>query len=282
MIRRILIGVAGTPTYQTKIDYLVDLAQRHRAEVGIVSVLDVRRLAFVGSVPLGAGQHAQELREKRVKRSRQLDQDAVAKIEAACTKAGITVDHVPDDFPPVEKLTAAWRYHDLCLLGARGWFEYDVFPQPQEHLLNLVASGVRPILGLPEQFRPVRRALIAYNGSLQSAKAMKRFVQMSLWPEMELHITCVGEPKSHEKPTHLLDHAAEYCRLYGHDPEISHIDTAHAQGGASSALLAKVAETEADLIVVGSSYRKVLLSHRLGRTALDLVKTSDVPVFLTH
>ncbi|MEO1224387.1 MAG: universal stress protein [Pseudomonadota bacterium] len=282
MIRRILIGVAGTPTFQTKIDYLVDLAQRHEAEVGIVSVLDVRRLAFVGSVPLGAGQHAQELREKRVERSRQLDEDAIAKIEVACAKAGVAVRLIQDEAQPLERLKAAWRYHDLCLLGARGWFEFDVFPQPQEHLLNLVASGVRPILGIPEQFRPVRRALIAYNGSLQSAKAMKRFVQMSLWPDTKLHVTCVGEPKSHEKPAHLLDQAAEYCRLYGHDPEISHIDTAHAQGGASRALLAKVAEAEADLIVVGSSYRKVLLSHRLGRTALDLVKTSEVPVFLTH
>lgn len=282
MIRRILVGVAGTPAYQTKIDYAVDLAERHGAEVGIVSIVDERRLAFVGPVPLGAGKYAQDLREHRVEQSRQLDADATAKIEDACTKAGVPVRRIREDGSALDTLMAAWRYHDLCILGARGWFQYDVFPQPHEYLLKLIASGVRPLLAISHQFQPVRRALIAYNGSLQSAKAMKRFVQIGLWPDATLQIACVGEPKSQENPALMLEQAAAYCRLYGHDPEIVHVETAEARGGVPDALLGQAAKARADLIVVGSSYRKVLLSQRLGKTALNLVKTSDVPIFLTH
>ncbi len=223
------------------------------------------------------GQYAQELRDSRAKRSHRLDENAIGTFEAACKSAGVPLRAIREEGRPLEVLTKVWRYHDLCLLSARGWFDYGVLPEPQNELLKLIASGVRPILTVTETPRPFRRALVAYNGSFESAKSMKQFLQMSLWPNMELHIACVGKPKSEEAPNELLENAAGYCRLYGHSPVGVHLD-----GDIQEALLRHAEKVEADVIVLGSSYRKILLMKRFGRNALALIKESKVPLFLSH
>jgi nucleotide-binding universal stress UspA family protein len=163
------------------------------------------------------------------------------------------------------------------VLGARGWFDYDLLADPQDALLKVIATGVRPILAVTDDFRPIRKALIAYNGSLESAKTMKQFVQMSLWPEMELHILCVGKPKTQEEPQAMLDQAGAYCRLYGYEPTLARVD-----GNVQLAVLDHAAAIKADVIVLGSSYRKMLLLRRFGKNALGLIKMSEVPLFLSH
>lgn len=277
MIKRVVVGVAGTPALQAKIEYTVDLARRHNAEISVLSVVDLDRLSLVGPVPIGAGKYAQDMRKGRIERSHRLDENAIAKFESACTAAKIPVRVIRQEGDPLDVLAAAWRYHDLCVLGARGWFDYDVVPEPQNALLKLIAGGVRPILTVTVDARPLCKALIAYNGSLESAKAMKQFVQMSLWRDMDVHIVCVGKPKTQEEPQALLDQAAAYCQLYGYEPTLAHVE-----GDVQSALLSHATAIEADVIVLGSSYRKVLLSQRFGKNALGLIKMSEVPLFLSH
>jgi nucleotide-binding universal stress UspA family protein len=277
MIKSLVVGVAGTPALPAKIEFAIDLARRHGAEISVLSVVDVDRLAHVGPVPMGAEKFAQDMRRRHVEHSHELDENAIATFEAACTAAQVPLRVIRLEGDPLDALAATWRYNDLCVLGARGWFDYDVVAEPQDALLKLIASGVRPILAVTSPARPIRRALIAYNGSLQSAKAMKRFIQMALWPDLELHIACVGTPKTGEDPQVLLEQAASYCRLYGYAPV-----TTQLAGKARNALLDHAAAIEADVIVLGSSYRRMLLRQRFGRNAIALIKNSEIPLFLSH
>ena len=54
MIKRILVGLAGTPYTDTAIRRAVELAKAHEAEVTGVTVVDVQKLSMVGPVPIGA------------------------------------------------------------------------------------------------------------------------------------------------------------------------------------------------------------------------------------
>jgi hypothetical protein len=122
---------------------------------------------------------------------------------------------------PFEQLVKAWRYADVCLLGARGWFDHGLIPEPENSLLRLIAQGMRPLLALPDTVRAVRRVLIAYNGSLESAKAMKQFLRTPLWQGLETHVVCVGAPKTGEDAQKLLTDAADYARDHGLEPQLS-------------------------------------------------------------
>lgn len=277
MLKRILVGIAGTPALPAKIAASVDLAQKHGAEISAVSVVDVDRLSALGPVPIGAAKYAQNLREQRIARSHKLDEQALEKLETACAEAGVPMHALRAEGDPLEVLTSNWRYQDLCVLGVRGWFDYGVLPDVQNALLKLIAKGVRPILAVTEDMKPVRSAVIAYNGSPESAKAMKQFAQMSLWPGIEVQIVCVGGPKSGEPAETILQEAADYCRLHGLNPSVTQME-----GEVADSLLEMAARSEAGVIVLGSSYRKILMRQRFGKNALQLIKTSPVPLFLSH
>ena len=277
MLKRILVGIAGTPALPAKISASVDLAQRHGAEISAVSVVDVDRLSAVGPVPIGAAKYAQNLREQRIARSHKLDELALEKLETACAEAGVPMRALRAEGDPLEVLTSNWRYQDLCILGVRGWFDYGVLPDAQNALLKLIAKGVRPIFAVTEGMKPVRAAVIAYNGSPESAKAMKQFAQMSLWPGIEVEIVCVGPPKSEEPAETILQEAVDYCRLHGLKPSVTRMD-----GEVGDALLEVATRRDAGVIVLGSSFRKIMMYQRFGKNALQLIKTSPVPLFLSH
>jgi nucleotide-binding universal stress UspA family protein len=277
MLSCILVGVSGGPVAEPEINYCIDLAQRHGAAITLVSVVDVERLRRVGSVPLGADHYAERMREARIRESHEHAERAIEQFATACAEKNVPVRVLRKEGDPIETLIAAWRYHDLCVLDAHRWFDSGIVPEPEDALLKLIAGGVRPLIAATEAARPVRNALIAYNGSLESAKAMKQFAQMRLWPDVALHIACVGGTKTQEPPQEVLEDAASYCRGQGYE-----CTTEVLEGVPRDALPRHAVAIDADIIVLGSSFRKVLLFQRFGVNALSLLRSSPLPLFLSH
>ena len=200
MIKRILVGVAGTPATEAKIACTVELAARHGAEINALSVVDIDRLAQVGPVPLGGAHYAQQMRDDRVARIKQTADSALDRFADACRAAGVPSHIIRSEANPFDALADAWRYHDLCVLGLHGWFHCGVVAEPEDALLRLVDRGVRPILAMTEQYRPIGVAMVAYDGSPEAAKAMKRFIQMNLWPGCSVHVVRFGETRRRREP----------------------------------------------------------------------------------
>lgn len=277
MIKRILVGLGGTPYTSAAIRQGVALAQSHGARLTAVSVVDPNRLTRVGSAPIGAGAAAKELGEHRLIVTRQRIDEAIAEFESACRASG--VDHVVrlEEGDPFSLMISSARYHDLMIFGLRSIFEYGVLGEtrydPVRTLIRLIEAGVRPILAVAKEYRPIRRALIAYSGSMESARTMKRFVQSRPWPDLTMRVvTFAGGAEDAER---LLADALDYCRAYGVEPE-SEAMTAPA----TQQLLERADAWQADLIVMGSSARRLLVQRILGETALRVIQSAPCSLFL--
>ncbi len=275
MIKRILVALSGTPFTEAAVRHAVELAERHGAELTGVTVVDLARLANVGPVPVGAGAAAHELVEHRLQLTEQHVRESIALLERACGDAGLHHAVLRETGDPFECLISAWRYHDLTVAELRGLFEYGVVHSPDDTLVRLIARGVRPILAAARTWRPVRRVLMAYNGSMESAKAIKRFVQMRLWPDVTLKIACFELERT--QAATLLADAAAYCRAHGYEAQCEALG-----GHPHERLLAHAREWEADLIVMGSTSRARILRHLLGDTVLHAVRHAEVPLFLSQ
>ncbi len=275
MIKRILVALSGTPFTEPAIKHAVELARTHEAELTGVTDVDLARLAQVGPVPIGGGAAAHDLVESRMVLTQEHIDEAIASFEAACTKAGIKHTVARETGDPFDQLISLWRYHDLTIAGLRGLFEYGVVHNPDDLLVQLIAKGVRPILAVAKKYRLVRRVLVGYNGSMESAKALKRFVQSRPWSKITLRIVCFDLPPGQAET--LLADAASYCRAQGYEAE-----TEHVEGSARQKILEYAGEWQADLLVLGSSSRARLLKHLLGDTTLHAVCKADIPLFLTQ
>jgi nucleotide-binding universal stress UspA family protein len=162
------------------------------------------------------------------------------------------------------------------VFGLRSVFEYDFLAgDPESLLIRLVGAGVRPLIAVADEIRHVSRVLIAYNGSTESAEAMKRFVQMRLWPSAELKIMMFHP--SDDKAYELLLPAEEYCRAHGF--KVCHQSNS---GDPRTLLLAAATLWQADMIVMGNGARSVLVRKVLGDTLLAALRDTKIPLFLAQ
>jgi len=275
MIKRILVGLGGMEYTVSAINQAVALAMANGAEVTGVSVLDESRLSAVGPVPLGGGHHARELVEDRLAKAKIRIDWAAQELTDACSAAGVSHRVLREEGEPFTLLIDQARYHDLMVFGLRSLFEFDLVPDPQDSLVRLVQAGVRPLIAVSKGFYPVNKVLIAYSGSMESATAMKRFVQMRLWPDAKLRV--VSFDHSADTAAQLVKDAAEYCAAHGFD-----VEEAVATGSPKDRLLPYAEAWGADITVVGNSAKKLMLRRILGETALYAIRNANRPLFLAQ
>ena len=209
-----------------------------------------------------------EITEERVEK-------AIDKFESACREANIEYKTEREAGDPFELMISHARYHDLTIFGLRSLFDYGFTPEPRDTLIRLVSQGVRPIIAVSSAFREIRRVLIAYSGSMESAKAMRRYVQSRPWPNVRLKVVFFGENDA--RAAHRLKAAFEYCRAHGFETE-----TEVVAGSAKDGLIDFAQKNDFDLIVMGNSIRSLLFRHLLGDTALNTIQNADRPLFLAQ
>jgi nucleotide-binding universal stress UspA family protein len=275
MLKRILVGLGGTEYTVSAINQAVALAMTHDAEVTGVSIIDESRLTYSGPVPIGGGHYAHELANDRLEKAKEQSEWAEHEFTEACRAAGVRHQVLREVGEPFTLLIDQARYHDLMIFGLRSLFEFDLVPDPHNVLVRLVQAGVRPLIAVSKGFYPVKKVLIAYSGSMESAKAMKRFVQMRMWPEAKLRIVTFEHASDHAEK--LVRDAADYCRAHGFEPEEDFVhDTARTH------LLPYAEEWGADLTVVGNSAKNLLLRRIFGETALHAIQNANRPLFLAQ
>jgi nucleotide-binding universal stress UspA family protein len=274
MIRRILVGLSGPSQAEALVPHAIDVAARHGAALTGAATVDLAELENVGPVPLGGGAAASELREHRVQTAIRERDAAVATLALAAEAAGVACRIVAAEGPSEPLLVDLSRYHDLTLLPlpeTRG----DEPADAPEELVRLISHGVRPILAVAVEPRPIERILVAYSGSMESAKAMKHLVQLRPWPDAALRVVTFGQAEDERRQ--LLDQAAEYCAAHGFAVETDWVD-----GAAQAELLSYAQGWGADLIVAGNSGRSLLARKILGDTALELLRQADRSLFLAQ
>jgi nucleotide-binding universal stress UspA family protein len=275
MLKRILVGLGGTDYTVAAINQAVSLAMAHDAELTGVSVIDPSRVSPILAMPIGDGPMVYPETGNLMAKARERVEWAAHEFTKACQAAGVRHRVVREVGEPFSLMTAESRYHDLMIFGLKSLFESDLVVDPHDALVRLVRSGVRPLLAVSKEFVAIKKVLIAYSGSMESAKAMKRFVQMRLWPVSQLRIVSFEDGKGHARE--LLAHAADYCRAHGLEPE-----TECVYGSPKEHLLSYMQNWQADLTVIGNSAQNLILRRIFGETALSVIRNAEQPLFLAQ
>jgi nucleotide-binding universal stress UspA family protein len=277
MIRRVLLGIGGTPFSGVAIQRAVEAARQSGASLTAVTVLDEDRLSRVGPIPLGGAAAAADLREHRLEVTREQIEEALETLKRCCADQGVPITIYREQGSPFHLMIEYARYHDLAVFGLRSMFEYNVLygsdVEPATFLRQLIEGGVRPLIATSSQLRPIRRVLMAYSGSVQSAESMQQFMHSQLWPDAILRIVVCGHPQ--DQAERMLTDAAIYCRAHGYEPEIQ-----YRAGDPKQGILAEAAEWGADMLVIGSSTQSWLAAIFRETTMLHIVRNAEYPLFV--
>ena len=269
------MGIGGTPFTSVAIERAVELAERHKAKITAVTVVDPKNVCKVGPVPPGASFYAKKMCKNRLEVTHKTIEAAIAELEDRCSSFNVPLSIETETGDPFTLVIDHARYHDLTIFGLRSLFEYQLVKDPEKDLLRLLSNGVRPIIAVSQKFRPINKVMIAYNGSIESANAMQHFVQMNLWPNASLEIVQFDEARGSDFK--LLDDAAAYCADFGYS-----VNTHLIPGKASDKLVPTTRQINADMTVMGKGLRSLLIRRVLGDTLLSTLAQTNRPLFLSQ
>jgi nucleotide-binding universal stress UspA family protein len=279
MIKRILLGIGGTPFTSVAMRRAIELAVNHDAQITAVTVTDEKRLRNVGPVPVGGTAAAKDLREHRIAVAKEKIEEAIGALETQAVHNKVPLTVFREEGSPFELFRQHSRYHDMMIFGLRSMFEYDIFNDndvdPAKVLNELATSGVTPLVAVSEKFREIKRVLFAYDGSIQAASSMKQFIRLGLWADVKARIvTC---KKTEEEFWPLAESALDYCLAHKIDTEV-----AHRQDNAKTAILDEAAKWDADMIVLGVGGKGRLSYAIFCSTALHILRNIDRPLFFSR
>lgn len=139
----IILALAKGPCMDEAIKKAIALARRRDVELCGIAIIDVPRLCNVGPVPIGAGWHAQKMRERRIGLARQAAADVIEQFEAQAQGSGVRWTVRLEEGRPARILADLAAAGSSLAVAPVGWFDQGVLELEVDVPRRLRWAGLR-------------------------------------------------------------------------------------------------------------------------------------------
>jgi len=283
MLGSILIGL-DTPKHAAVLTELgLCLAQKSDVTLvglGIVDEPGIRAIepAFpVGGTP-GVDPVIYMGYEARVAQlERDIDQ-LLQQFAGRCATAGAKHEEVRVAGAPDVVIEAESQSCDLIMLARGSRFRFTARDnEPDETYKKVLKNATRPLVVVPATAAPDGPTVIAYDGSLQAARALAAFQATGLAESGQVHLVCVDS--SAVSASRHVARARQF--LARHKIEaVPHLVEPSAPP--ATLILQQVRSLGAGLLVMGAYGQPALREFFIGSVTRTLLAESPVPLFVYH
>lgn len=277
-MRSILVALDGSDDCLPAVDLGISWAKRFDSLLVGIGVID--EPAIRGHQPEGRispsyqAAYDQLLGETRHKVERALQRFAIQ-----CSDAQVAFKLLEDEGQPCERILTELQRYDLVILGCRTHFTPGRDQHACKTLENILRSAPRPVVVAPRAADPGRGegVVVAYDGSVQAARALQAFWAAGLAGHGPIHIASVHRDSSVEA-ARIADRAVEFLRF--HEIEADRVPMVG--GPADRRFLDYAQQVNAALLVMGAYGQARIAEFFLGSATCTALTESSVPVFLFH
>jgi nucleotide-binding universal stress UspA family protein len=196
-----------------------------------------------------------------------------------CGEAGVSCTTPSQTSLSLDRVLFEAQRHDLIVMDRLRTL-VPGFEGPQsQNLGRILKHSPRPIVMVPPHGAAGdrREVMVAYDGSLQSARALYSAAFSVLESDAKVHIVSVAAARA--ESARAADQAIAFLRLHQVDA-IPHPIESHESP--SGVILDQADRLGAGLIVMGAYGEPVLREFFLGSVSRNILEESRVPVFLAH
>jgi nucleotide-binding universal stress UspA family protein len=282
MLKRILVPLDPSPYTDAAIEVACFIAKRRDAVLTGLVVLDIPGIEkSIGPMPVGAIHYAEVLEKRKIKEAEDRIKKLIEKFKKKCSKEGVV--HKESEFQgsPSERILMESVYYDAVVVGMRTFFDFETEEESftGHSIEKFLGETITPIYAIPKDFRMSDaknlkyQTLIAYDGSLLSARALQRFAQLALPEAMD--ITIITSQQDKETAEYLLDHAGEYLESHG----FNRINKVWTKDNIIHTV-DKEYFNQTDLFVVGAHSKRGLFDFMIGSLTRHLLSVEKKPVII--
>ena len=190
-IKRILVALGGSEYMDVAMRDACEIARRHDGELYGLALGDEAISNQLQATPMGGGVAAKELRESREESIESGMHDAIARFNEVCAAEGIEGHVIEAHGEAIGVIVEQLKLMDLGIFGIRRTFDYGAGTHPDDFLAQVAKAARRPILAVATPAKPIKRVLVAYDGSLPAADALRSFAVLHAFdPEIIRVVTC--------------------------------------------------------------------------------------------
>ena len=282
MLKRIVVGLDGSPYSKSAVNYACNLAKNYGATVvgiGVVDLPEIEKHIGPGGPP-GSGIYAKRLKDSKV-------QDALGKVkgfldefEKACKEKGVSCERYSEEGEPFEAIMEEGKTADLIVVGIRTYYHFETSSEPGDTLKRLLEKPVCPVLAVTDEMVMPENVVIAFDGGYTSARAMRSFVHLSRELSFASEVTLLRVSEDAEKQEVCeaeMAKAKRYLEAHG----VS-VDAVCKSGRPSQVILETAKELRPSMVVMGAFGKGTIAKLLFGSTANEIIEDASLPLFVYH
>ncbi len=282
-MNKILAAIDGSSYTASVCDHAAWLANRLKSEVELIHVIDRSDQPdsdhdLSGSIGVGARStlldELSELDSKRAKiameHGRALLQDAKLHIEQGGVEQVSVVlrhDELSDTVNELE------TYANAIVIGKRGQSADFATMHIGSNLERVARSSNIPMLVTSRAFKPINKALIAYDGGPSCNRAINMLTNNEGFTDIEVELLYVGKPAPVRDK--LITDAVARLQESGYT-----VKSTAKEGTVEKIIADHVENNDIDLLFMGAYGHSRIRSMLIGSTTTEMLRTCLVPVVL--
>jgi nucleotide-binding universal stress UspA family protein len=192
MLKKILLPLDPSPYTECATDFAISLAKIYDAEITGLVILDIEGIkSAVGPIPPGAGFYAKELENTKIDTAKVHIQNLLSTFKSKCDAAGVRHKESNAQGSPSKRIAELSPYYDLIVTGIKNQYHFETSDKFTNTIDSLLGKIAVPVIACPDKYSEfnsdseVFKVIIAYNGSLQSIRAMQNFAKLDFPKEID-------------------------------------------------------------------------------------------------
>lgn len=279
-IRRILLPLDPSVFADAATETACSVAKIHHAEISAVAVLDSDeiRASLIPAIGPYYPMMVEEV-QKKIHHADHVLKECLERCAATCRAADVAHRETEYDGIPAEKLMGSAIFYDLVITGLENSFHFETRGTRSESLYELLDHTATPVIAVPATGMPkLERVLVAFDGSLGSARALHDFMSFATPYQPEIVIVTAEDDKA--RADFLVGNAELLLRAHGFEKIARHVGK-EPVADLFEDLLAP-GSPGADLIVIGIHSRHAVKDFFVGSFTKKMIERGDTPLFLSH
>jgi nucleotide-binding universal stress UspA family protein len=284
MVRSILVGLDGSDYSRSAIAVGIYLARKTNALLVGLGVVDEPTIREAEPRLIGGGVPYAEpvLYRERVVAARHEVERFLSRFTVMCAEAKVACKVLEDVGLPHEQIELQAQRYDLIILGQQTRFHFETQEGYDDTVRRVLKNCPRPVIAVPAQLdlnpdEPGHTVMVAYDGSIQAARALHEFQNSGLAGKLSTVVVSVSP--DHDRAVRAAERAIDYLRFHDIRAEAQAVTSAEPT---ARVLLDRARRHRAVMIVMGGYGQPVLREFFLGSVTRSLLGESTVPLFLYH
>ncbi|MGB0934439.1 MAG: universal stress protein [Alphaproteobacteria bacterium] len=277
MLKRILVVLDGSKAAAAAKLYAVELAQATDSALTGVGVIDTPWITAAQPEPLGGAAFKIHRDKVVIRQTHERIQKMLDGFMGICKENDVACQVSELEGFPATEIENMSEENDMIVIGKTTDFHFDLDDDSDLTVKHIIRDNPRPIIVVTGPSKAEGDVLIAYDGSLQAARALHMFLLLGLAKGRKVHAISIA-PRQKEANL-IVMRARNMCELHGVEVVAEGIVSSRAP---ENTIQKKAKEIGASVIIMGAFGHHGLRELFFGSTTEHMMKHSEVPLFIHH